>query len=977
MSHEIAVVGLAGRFPGAADVDEFWSNILAGKVALSRFTREELLAAGVPEAEADDPAYVPAGGVIRDHELFDSGFFGIPPREADIMDPQHRLLLQTAWQTLESGGLITDRAPGRIGVFAGSGFNYYLHQQVLPAADVMSEHGLLSVVLGNEKDHLATKIAYRLGLGGPAITVQTACSTSLVAVHLACQSLRSGDTDVALAGGSYLDLPQRTGYLYEPKGIMSPDGMCRPFDASANGTVSAGGVGMVALKRLEDALRDGDVVHAVIEGSAINNDGAGKVGYTAPGVEGQIDVLARAYRSAGVDPSTVGYLEAHGTATEVGDAIELAALNAVFGEGAGGCSLGSVKANIGHLSTAAGVAGLIKTVLALEARRIPPLAGLTEPRKELLDPSSPFTVDAVARDWTTEEGRPRRAAVSSFGLGGTNVHVVLREAPESEVRPTIQGPDVVLVSARTEEQLREAAERLAAHLRERPEADLADVALTTQRFRRHFPHRLAVTAKDAAVAAEMLPNAPARTALRRPTPVFLFPGQGAEAPGMSAWAYERYPSFAADIDEGCEYLGGVLGFDLRELLIGEDPQGLLHRTDITQPALVLHEYALGRLLTESWGVRPAALIGHSVGEFAAAGLAGELEPADMLRLVAERGALMQSSPEGAMIVVLAGESVVRDRLEGFDGLDIASVNAPEVVVVSGPAESAAGLRERLTADRIMFRMLPAQRAFHSWMMSEAADSLDAVAKSVAAKPNSIDVISSVTGEVLPKGGARPEGYWARQLRSPVRFQDAVRTAMLRSQVVFVEVGPGTGLIGSVRQIPEAKKSVMVPVQARRGELLSGAGALWSSGVGLDWAAVRAESTAARVVLPTYPFARTRHWLDTPARAVGSSLAPAGDEQQAASGSSASPETSKPVSGASSASPARTESVVDEIIALWRSLLGAPVVEADSDFFVLGGESLLFIRMVSKVRRRFGVSLDFAEFSDRPTPAAIADRVSAG
>jgi phthiocerol/phenolphthiocerol synthesis type-I polyketide synthase E len=965
MSQDIAVVGMAGRFPGAADVDEYWSNILAGRVTLSRFSRDELLAAGVPAAQADDPAHVPAGGVIPEPELFDAAFFGIPPREADIMDPQHRLLLQTAWQTLESGGLVTDRPPGRIGVFAGAGFNYYLHQHVLTAPEVMSEHGLLAVALGNEKDHLATKIAYRLGLGGPAITVQTACSTALVAVHLACQSLRSGDSDVVLAGGSYLALPQNTGYLHEPKGIMSPDGSCRPFDVSANGTVSGGGVGMVALKRLEDAVRDGDLVHAVIEGSAVNNDGAGKVGYTAPGVEGQIDVLSRAYRAAGADPATVGYLEAHGTATEVGDAIELAALHEVFGAGPGRCALGSVKANVGHLSTAAGIAGLIKAVLVLRARQIPPLAGLQKPRPELLDPASPFTVGDVARDWPAQAGRPRRAGVSSFGLGGTNVHVVLREAPVSDAPPTAAGPDVVLVTARTAESLRDAAERLAAHLRERPDLPLPDVALTTQRFRRHFPHRIAVTAKDAVDAANALSAAPARTALRRPAPVFLFPGQGAEAPGMSEWAYRRYPSFAADIDEGCDFLGGVLGIDLRELLVGRDPDGLVHRTDLTQPALVLHEYALGRLLL-SWGVRPAALIGHSVGEFAAAGLAGELEPADMLRLVAERGALMQRAPEGAMIVVLAEESAVRGRLSGFDDLDIASVNAPETVVVSGPADSVAALRERLAAAGVLHRMLPAQRAFHSWMMADAADGLDAVAGAVGRHPTSIDVISSVSGELLPKGARHPDGYWARQLRSPVRFQDAVRTAMDRSQVVFVEVGPGTGLIGSVRQIPAAKQSAMVPLQARRADLLAGAGALWASGVELDWAAVRAGSGGVRVELPAYPFAGTRHWIDAPERSAPSALA-------------ASPVTPSPVAPESVGPAGAADgpgSVLDEIIALWRSLLGAPVVEADSDFFALGGESFLFIRMVAQVRRRFGVSLDFAQFADAPTPAAIAAQVRA-
>ncbi|GAA2978799.1 type I polyketide synthase [Actinokineospora diospyrosa] len=946
MDPEIAVVGMAGRFPGAVDLDEYWSTIVAGRVGLTRMTRDDLLAAGVSGDVVDAPSYVPVRGVLTDPEYFDSEFFGIPPREADIMDPQHRLLLQTAWDALESGGLTTNQAFGRVGVFAGAGYNYYLQQQVLARPDIVSAHGLLSIVLGNEKDHLATRIAYRLGLHGPAITVQTGCSTSLVAVHLACQSLRAGDTDVALAGGVYTAFPRLSGYVYEPKGIMSPDGSCRPFDTTANGTVPGSGVGVVALKRLADARRDGDLVHAVISGSAINNDGAGKVGYTAPGVAGQIDVLTRAYESAGVDPGTVGYLEAHGTATEVGDAIELAALGEVF-TGTATCSLGSVKANIGHASAAAGVAGLIKVVLALRERRIPPLAGLKEPREELR--GSPFTVDGVARDWVAG-AQPRRAAVSSFGLGGTNVHMVVSEAEPVE-STTAPGSGVVVVSARTEEALRAAAERLAAHLRGKPELALPDVAFTSQEHRRHFTHRIAVAASDAAGAAEALDVARGHTVQRRPNVVFLFPGQGAEAPGMAEWPYRHYPSFAADIDEGCAHLRDLLGLDLRDLLVGRDEHGLIHRTDVTQPALVLHEYALGRLL-RSWGVRPAALIGHSVGEFAAACLAGELTLADTMRLVVERGALMQRAPEGGMVVVLAPEPVVRDHLADLDGLGIASVNAPEVVVVSGSTDALAVLRERLTGAGVTHRVLPAQRAFHSWMMAEAATGLDAVAATVEQHASSVEVISSVTGQVLPKGGRRPSGYWAEQLRSPVRYQDAIETAAGLGRVVFVEVGPGTGLIGSARQIPAAREAATVAVQPRRGDLLSGAGGLWSAGIDLDWSAVRV-ADGVQVPLPTYPFTRTRHWLDSAPQPHPAQPDPV------------------PVEPVVTDAPG---SVLGQVIDLWRSMLGVATIEAGSDFFTLGGESLLFLRMISQVQRRFGVSVEIAELAAAPTPAAIAAQV---
>ncbi|MFE7194531.1 type I polyketide synthase [Kitasatospora sp. NPDC057541] len=954
MSQEIAVVGMAGRFPGAADLDEYWSNLVAGRISVSRLDRAELLAAGVPAERLDEPGYVPVRGTLADPELFDSAFFGIPPREADLMDPQHRLLLQTAWQALESGGLITDAPPGRVGVFAGTGYNYYLQQHVLADPAVLETDGLLSVVLANEKDHLATRIAYRLGLGGPAITVQSACSTSLTAVHLACQSLRTGDCDLALAGGAYLALPQQSGYQYEPKGIMSPDGSCRPFDAGANGTVPGSGVGVVALKRAEDARRDGDLIHALISGSAINNDGAAKVGYTAPGVAGQVDVLARAYAGAGVDPATVGYLEAHGTATEVGDAIELAALQEVFKAGGARCSLGSVKANIGHLSAAAGVAGLIKAVLALRTRQLPPLAGVSQPRAELLDPASPFTVDTVARDWPAVPGTPRRAAVSSFGLGGTNVHVILTEAPPAAApAPPAEGPELLVLSARGDDALRTAAERLAAHLDARPELPLRDAAATGREHRRHFPHRLAVVAEDPASAARALAVAPRRTALRRPEVVLLFPGQGAEAPGMAAWPYRRFPGFAADLDRGADHVHGLLGVDLRDLLLGSDPDGLVHRTDLTQPALVLHEYALGRLLL-SLGVKPAALIGHSVGEFAAAALAGELTPEEMLRLVVERGALMQRAPEGRMLVVLSDEATVRRHLADLDELDLASLNAPEVVVVSGPVAPIDRLRERLEADGVPHRPLPARRAFHSRMMADAATALGTVAAGVPARPATVPVVSSVDGGLLPVGGVRRAGYWAEQLRSPVRYQAAVEAVADRSRLVLVEVGPGTGLIGSARQIPAARHTAMVALQPRRADLLGGLGQLWAHGVDLDWPAVRAGAPAHRAALPTHPFAATRHWLDAAPAASAAAVAVA---------------VASPV--------ASVDAPLGRVLDIWRTLLGVPDIGADSDFFALGGESLLFIRMISQVQRALATPIDIAALAGSPTPRAIAAQAVAG
>ncbi|MER7419440.1 beta-ketoacyl synthase N-terminal-like domain-containing protein [Micromonospora peucetia] len=958
MNGDIAIVGMAGRFPGAANVWEYWSNVVAGKITISELTRGELLAAGVPADQLDDPAYVPARGVLADPDLFDAAFFGITPREAETMDPQHRLLMQTAWATLESAGLATGQPFGRVGVFAGAGFNYYALNHVYAQPGLVETQGLLSVVLGNEKDHLAAKVAYRLDLGGPAITVQTACSTSLVAVHLACQSLRTGDSDVALAGGACVAVPQQAGYLYETKGIMSPDGACRPFDASAAGTVPGNGVAVVALKRAEDARRDGDTVYALIRGSAVNNDGGMKVGYTAPGIAGQVDVLTRAYAAAGIDPATVGYLEAHGTATEVGDAIELSALTEVFRRGEQPCSIGSVKANVGHLDAAAGVTGLIKAALALHFRQIPPLAGLKQARPELLDGSTPFTVDSVARQWDADG--PRRAAVSSFGLGGTNAHVVLQEADG----PAEPGPgaadghtELIVLSGRGPEAVREAAAQLAEHLRQRPDLAVADVALTSQTYRRHFPHRLAVAAHDVSSALVRLGRAPVREAARRPSVVFLFPGQGAEFPAMSRGLYDRYPSFRADLDHGAGLLAPVLGLDLRDALVDDDPHGVVHRTDVTQPALALHELALGRLLV-SWGVRPASLVGHSIGEFAAAVLAGELAADDMLRLVATRGRLMQDAPEGGMLAVLAAPAALAEQLAGLDDLDVAACNAPELTVLAGPVEQLAAFRERLDAAGVRCRALPARRAFHSRMMADAARLLAAEADRVAQRPRTVPVVSSVDGTLLSKGLLRADGYWATQLRSPVRYHDALLTALGLPDPVLVEVGPGTALTGLARQsgrrVPTFALQPRPTERTDAGDVLAGLGGLWTAGASVDWASVRGGSGARRVALPTYPFARTRHWLDaTPPP-------PAADPQEPAP------------------APVGTgeDEVLKEIMELWGRMLGSAEIGPDANFFILGGESLLFIRMVTQVQRRFGVRIPVEALSADPTPRALAGLVTA-
>jgi phthiocerol/phenolphthiocerol synthesis type-I polyketide synthase E len=945
---DIAVIGFACRFPGAGDVWRYWSNIEAGRVSITTLTTEELLRNGVPQSEVDDPWYVPFRGRIDGAEYFDADFFGITPKDAALTDPQHRLLLQTAWEALETAGLTTNRPFGRVGVFAGSGFGHYLVNSVLKDPDVTGSHGLLAAVLGNEKDHLAAKIAYRLDLGGPALTVQTACSTSLVAVHLACQSLRTGDADVVLAGGVSVPFPQDTGYLYEPGGVLSPDGGCRPFDATAAGTVPGGGVGMVVLKRLDDAVRDGDLVYAVVKGSAINNDGGAKAGYTAPGVRGQLDVLSLAYANAAVAPESVGYVEAHGTATEVGDAIELAALTEVFGGRDRPCSLGSVKANIGHLDAAAGVAGFIKAVLALHFERIPPMAGLTRPRAEI-DGGTTFTLDSRARKWT--DSRTRRAAVSAFGLGGTNAHVVLEEAPARTglVPRTRQATAVLTVSARTAADLEAAKARLAGHLRASNDVSVHDVALTLQSHHRHFPYRHAVAAEDVPSAVARLADPPGGPAVKRPNPVFLFPGQGSEYAGMSAEPYACHPSFRSDVDSCAEAAVAVLGFDLREVLLDPDaPAERVHRTDVAQPALLVHEYALGRLLV-SWGVRPAVLIGHSAGEYAAACLAGELDVEDALNLVALRGALMQAAPPGRMLAALTDEDVARRQVREIGGLDLAAVNGPDNVVLSGTEQSIEELRARFDRLGVRHRMLPARRAFHSRMMTGAADRLRSAPAAARGRARRIDIVSTLDGSLLPRGARRDAGYWADQVVAPVRFLEALRTGLATASPLLVEVGPGKALTAAARAVPEARDAAKIAVQPDRASpVVAAAGALWTAGANLRWDDIR-QSAAARVPLPTYPFARNEYRLR--------------------------PVAPEPVPQPAPAEPG-SEPVLAQVIEVWLDLLGTVGVRPGSNFFDLGGESLLFVRMVARLQRRFGVPLDVDALAATPTPAAIAAVITA-
>ncbi|ODT46238.1 MAG: hypothetical protein ABS70_01230 [Nitrospira sp. SCN 59-13] len=869
---DIAVIGMAGRFPGAADLERFWDNLCAGKESVSELSLQQLLEAGVERQTAERANYVKARAVLDGIDLFDGSLFGMTPREAEMTDPQQRLLLECAWETFDRAGYDPSRYPGSIGVYAGSSTSGYLYH-LFPRRVLLQSPAEMSAMLGVEKDSLATRLSYKLNLRGPSLAVQTACSTSLVAVHLACQALLSGECDMALAGGVSVTVPQTVGYLYQEGGIVSPDGHCRAFDAKAEGTVGGSGVGLVLLKRLQDAIAEGDHVLAVIKGSAVNNDGASKVGYTAPGIEGQARVIKAAHVAAGIEADTVSYIEAHGTGTPMGDPIEVAGLTEAFRASTtrtGFCSLGSVKTNIGHLDAAAGIAGLIKTILALVHRKLPASLHYSAPNPAIEFKTTPFYVNDTLRAWTGNS--PRRAGVSSFGLGGTNAHVVLEEAPKPPAAETSIDScnQLLILSARSKEAVDRAAERLATSLASAPEARLDDVAFTLQEGRRSFPHRRWVVAKTAEEARQMLAGPGVMSGASGPIAedrqvAFMFSGQGAQYPHMGRLLYEQAPTFRHTVDDCAALLSPHLGRDIRSALFptGSGETELIHRTAMTQPALFVYEYALARTWM-SWGISPVTMIGHSIGEYVAACLSGLFSVEDALALVAMRGRLMQEMPPGGMAAVALTEAEVRPLLR--PGLDLAAVNAPTQCVVSGPHERLTSFEDDLAQRGIKARRLTTSHAFHSSMMEPMLDRFSAVVSGITFHEMRIPWVSNVTGTWIRGDQAADPSYWVRHLRATVRFSDGVRTLLESTRPVLLEVGPGRTLHTLAQRHPDVSDT---PVLASMGGLdqdemaglLMTLGGLWGVGVPVNWKGLHAERSCRRVPLPAYPFERQRYWLE--------------------------------------------------------------------------------------------------------------------
>ena len=877
---DIAIVGMSVNVPGAEGVDAYWANLRDGVSALKRRDAAELRAAGESAERMARPNYVPVTAEMPGYDMFDAEFFGFSPKDAAILDPQHRKFLEVAWEAMEQAGHMPESLSGPVGVYAGCGMGSYFYFNICSNPDLVDDVGMFLLRhTGNDKDFLSTRVSHVLDLKGPSINLQTACSTSLVAIHYAAQALRAGEIDMALAGGVTIELPQGRGYEFKENEILSPDGECHAFDHRAQGTVFGSGAGAVALRRLEDAIADGDPIWAVIKGSAVNNDGAAKAGYLAPSVDGQTAAIARALDNAGVAAQSIGMVECHGTGTYLGDPIEVAALTQAYRaetQAEDFCRIGSVKTNIGHLDTAAGVAGLAKAALALHHQQIPPSLGYEAPNPAIPFEGSPFRVNDRLYDWPAQAA-PRRAAVNALGVGGTNAHMILEEAPARAASEESDFPfHVLCLSGRNKAALDANSAALAAHLRAHPEQPLADVSFTLKEGRRGFDKRRILVAETHEEAAALLEGGDSRRVFThdhlgpKAEVVFMFPGGGAQYADMARDLYETEPVFAEWMDRGLDHLAPQLEYDIRAIWLPEPEdraaaEAKLKRPSVQLPLIMIVEYALAQLWL-SWGVKPAAMVGHSMGENVAACLAGVMRFEECIDLVLLRGRLFDEVPAGGMISISAPLDQITPLLG--EGLNIASVNGPELIAVSGPDDALKALQARLDAAGLDHQRIAIDIAAHSRMLDPILDRYRAFLATLDLRAPQMPFLSNRTGKMITAQMAADPDYWVEQLRNTVNFADCISTLSADARRVFLEVGPGKALSALAQMNADvAPGQVMSSLRHPEQEIaddayfLSVIGRLWASGVEADWAQIWGEARRNRVVLPTYQFQRARYFIE--------------------------------------------------------------------------------------------------------------------
>ncbi len=982
-SDPIAIIGMAGRFPGADSIQEFWRNLCDGVEAFEIVSKSDLVASGLDPSLIESDDYVAVAAPLNEVESFDATFFGYSPKEIEIMDPQHRIILEAAWSAMEDAGYEPDNAPGITGVFCGVARDGYLINNIVAHPEMRRDSASYHTMIGNEKDFPATRVSYKLNLTGPGINVQTACSSSGVATHLAVESLRKGECDMALVGGCRVMVPNRAGYLYVDGGTLSEDGHIHAFDHRACGMVRGSGVGMVVLKRLSEAQRDGDHIYALIKGTAINNDGAEKLGFTAPAVLGQKRVIEDALDDAKVSADSISYVEAHGTGTQLGDPIEVAALTQAFRrdtQRSGFCRLGSVKTNIGHLDAGSAVAGMIKSALALKHKTIPASLGYEKPNPKIDFDASPFFVNHQLSDWLAGD-TPRRAGVSSFGLGGTNTHIVLQEAPESEASSDSRHWQLLLLSGRNEEALQAQRNNLGRYLATSESPVLADIAFTLQTGRKAFEQRFALVCQSAEQAVDELTKSISKQSMIDSVlpsvdkVVFLFPGQGAQYVNMALDLYENEPLFRETVDQCCDILIPLIGEDLRSVLYpkaGDESEAVqkLNDTALTQPALFVIEYSLAKLWM-FWGITPDLLIGHSIGEFVAACLAGVFSQEDALRVVAERGRLMSAMPQGSMLAVRLSEEDLLPKIS--EEVVIATINGPQLCVISGPDEAVAANAVALEAEGVDTIPIHTSHAFHSTMMTPAVEPFLRVVETSPLALAEIPIISTLSGcQEAPESFIKAD-YWARQLAEPVRFSQAIESVLEDSDasVIFLEVGPGSNLSSNIRQhaLDKSRHRVISSLGSVKDETPASAtfllalGQLWAAGLTVDWQSFYETETRKRTSLPTYPFQRKRFWIDPPPFDLDQAPAPIrhivdNAVTEPVTLQATQPEIKQPTMS-------KNELITNRLSSMFYDLSGIEIGEdaLDNGFLEMGLDSLFLTQVSGELKSEFGVTVRFRELME--------------
>ena len=976
-SSEIAIIGMAGRFPGADNINEFWENLKNAKENIMFFSKKELIEAGIDQDLIEDPCYVRAQGVVKNIKGFDAKFFAYTPREAENMDPQHRMFLECAWEVLENAGYGSKISPKNIGIYAGTGENNYLFKHIIPSLEGYDAINNYQLMINNSKDFLCTRVAYKLNLTGPALTIQTACSTSLVAIHQACIALQAEECEMALAGGVSLGVLEKSGYLYQPGMILSPDGKCRAFDVKAEGTVVGQGAGIVALKLLEKAIEDGDNIYAVIKGSAINNDGNEKIGFTAPSVGQQAEVIRLAHKKAGITADTVTYVEAHGTGTVLGDPIEIAGLTEAFNtKKQHFCAIGSVKTNIGHLDAAAGVAGLIKVVLSLYHKTLVPTLHYKQANPNINFAKSPFFVNTELKHW--ESGSfPRRAGVTSLGVGGTNAHILLEEAPIFNSIPKTRNYQLLCLSANTKFSLNKTTENFISYLHKNIKNNLEDIAYTLHIGREKFKYSKFITCRNNQEALSKLEQDGLREfeqSLDR-TIIFAFPGQGSQYINMGQNLYKTEPIFKLYIDKCLSIVKEILPYPITE----QDILGLtekINQTSVTQPALFIIEYSLAQYLIEL-GVKPDAMIGHSIGEYVAACIGGVFSLESALRLVITRGQLLQSLPNGKMLAVSLAQNQIKEYIETYK-IDIAAINSHDSCIISGSDEVINTLSDIFSAKKIAHKYLHTSHAFHSQMLDPILDSYRLEVSKVKLKPNNIPFISNLTGDwVEDKQVVNPD-YWVKHLRSTVLFAKGLNCIFENNDLynsLILEIGPSQVLTSIIKQCQsKQEKTIILPLMGRHSEtqdddlyLLNVIGRLWSEGVTINWQKFY-QNKRQRLPLPNYPFERQNYWIPI----KQSFLSDHKYETKFVNTIEEKELLKLKKDKEFTTNINKPDNLLQaKIIEIWQKILGIKDIDIHSDFFDLGGNSLQAIQISGKISDVLKIDIKLKDVLENSTISQLS------